>query len=114
MTGGVSEGVAPGRFGLRNAPTSAYALFSPLPFFDPEPGTLGGGRFLDRRAADLEEQARGPFLNPNEMANPDGWDAPEVPDTRNCNELGNLKLSDQEIADLVAFLHTLTDGYLPR
>lgn len=295
MTGGVSEGVVPGRFGLRNAPTAAYALFSPLPFFDPEPGTLVGGQFLDHRAADLEEQARGPFLNPDEMANPDratvvnklrnrpyadrfralygadvftdvdrayvamsraiaayerspefspfsskfdayirgranlspaelrglavfrdplkgnceachlstgdaplftdftndnigvprnltipayagnpalvdrglgailndaqydgrfkvqtlrnvaltapymhngvfttledvvrfyntacapgnpdGWDAPEVPDTRNCNELGNLKLSDQEIADLVAFLHTLTDGYLPR
>lgn len=295
MTGGVSAGVVSGKFGLRNAPTAAYALFSPLPFFDPEAGTLVGGQFLDHRAADLEEQARGPFLNPDEMANPDratvvnklrnrpyadrfralygaeifadvdrayiamsraiaayersaefspfsskfdayirgranlspaelrglavfrdplkgnceachpsrgdaplftdftndnigvprnlnipaymnnpslvdrglgavlndarydgrfkvptlrnvaltapymhngvfttledvvrfyntactpgnpdGWAAPEVPDTRNCTELGDLKLSDQEIADLVAFLHTLTDGYLPR
>ena len=30
-----------------------------------------GGQFLDGRAATLEEQAKGPFLNPLEMANPD-------------------------------------------
>jgi cytochrome c peroxidase len=43
--------------------------------------------------------------------NPDGWDAPEFPDTQNCNELGDLGLSDDEIDALVAFLGTLTDGY---
>lgn len=30
-----------------------------------------GGQFWDGRAATLEEQAKGPFLNPVEMANPD-------------------------------------------
>ena len=30
-----------------------------------------GGQFWDGRAATLEEQAKGPFLNPPEMANPD-------------------------------------------
>lgn len=37
------------------------------------------------------------------------WPAPEVPATVNKDELGNLKLTAQEEADLVAFLKTLTD-----
>lgn len=37
------------------------------------------------------------------------WPAPEVAANVNKDELGNLKLTDQEEADLVAFLKTLTD-----
>ncbi len=37
------------------------------------------------------------------------WPAPEYPDTVNKTELGNLGLTDQEEADIVAFLKTLTD-----
>ena len=36
---------------------------------------------------------------------------PEVPMNVNKDELGNLKLTPQEEADIVAFLKTLTDGY---
>jgi len=36
---------------------------------------------------------------------------PEYPDTINTTELGDLKLTDQEVSDIVAFLKTLTDGY---
>jgi cytochrome c peroxidase len=43
--------------------------------------------------------------------NPDGWADPEVADTRNCKELGDLGLTDNEIDAVVAFLATLTDGY---
>jgi cytochrome c peroxidase len=39
------------------------------------------------------------------------WPAPEVPDTMNDKELGNLGLTDAEEDDLVAFLHTLEDGW---
>ena len=39
------------------------------------------------------------------------WGIPEVPETINKKELGNLKLTNQEIDDLVAFLNTLTDGW---
>jgi len=39
------------------------------------------------------------------------WPAPENPTNLNRKELGNLKLTDQEEGDLVAFLKTLTDGY---
>ncbi len=36
---------------------------------------------------------------------------PEVPETVNTQDMGNLNLSQQEIADIIAFLKTLTDGY---
>lgn len=45
--------------------------------------------------------------------NPDGWDDPEVKENQNCKELGDLGLSDEEIAAIVTFLGTLTDGYNP-
>lgn len=67
----VSKGVLPGRAGNRNAPTAMYASFSPPFHFDEKEELYVGGQFLDGRAATLEEQAKGPFLNPLEMANPD-------------------------------------------
>src|ERR1700720_171836 len=39
------------------------------------------------------------------------WPEPEDPANLNKRQLGNLKLTDQEEDDLVAFLKTLTDGY---
>jgi len=41
------------------------------------------------------------------------WPAPEVSDNINTDELGNLGLTPQEEADIVAFMKTLTDGYVP-
>lgn len=62
----VSEGVIAGRFGTRNAPSAAYAMF--FPTFTLK-GGIQGGQFWDGRAANLTEQAKGPFLNPVEMNN---------------------------------------------
>jgi len=59
-------------FGIRNSPTVSYSAFIPPPRFVPSRrGTqrLIGGLFLDGRASSLEEQAKGPFLNPAEMGN---------------------------------------------
>lgn len=56
--------------GDRNAPTAAYAAFSPA-FHQHKPGIYAGGQFLDGRARDLAEQAGGPPLNPIEMGMPD-------------------------------------------
>ncbi len=42
------------------------------------------------------------------------WPTPEVSRNVNHDELGKLGLSEQEVEDLVAFLHTLTDGYQPN
>jgi cytochrome c peroxidase len=43
-----------------------------------------------------------------------GWAPPEVPETVNHDELGDLGLTDDEVDDIVAFLETLTDGYMLR
>jgi len=67
----VSAGVHADRFGSRNAPSTAYAAYSPAFHFDEEEGLYVGGQFWDGRAATLEEQTQGPLLNPVEMANPD-------------------------------------------
>ena len=39
------------------------------------------------------------------------WPEPEVKENVNKQDFGNLKLSDQDIDDLLAFLETLTDGW---
>ncbi len=42
------------------------------------------------------------------------WPAPEVADNINTDELGNLGLSDQEEDAVVAFMETLSDGYINK
>ena len=39
------------------------------------------------------------------------WPAPEFTDNVNTEELGDLELSPQDEADIVAYLKTFTDGY---
>jgi len=69
----VSDGSNPELFGSLNAPSAGYAAFSPTFFFDEAEGLWVGGQFWNGRAATLEEQAKGPFLNPVEMAMPSRW-----------------------------------------
>ena len=57
------------RRGLRNSPSIRYAHLTPSFHFEPD-GTPVGGFFRDGRAASLADQAHGPFLDANEMANP--------------------------------------------
>lgn len=68
--GAVSLGDDGRSIGTRNAPSAAYARFSPR-FHRRADGRYVGGQFLDGRAADLTEQAMGPPLNPVEMGLPD-------------------------------------------
>ncbi len=56
--------------GGRNAPSAAYAAFSPFFHWDGVEGLYVGGQFWDGRANTLADQAKGPFLNPVEMAMP--------------------------------------------
>lgn len=55
--------------GGRNAPSAAYAAFSPVFGWNDPLGMYLGGQFWDGRAPTLADQAKGPFLNPLEMAN---------------------------------------------
>jgi cytochrome c peroxidase len=66
-----SAGAVKGRFGNRNAPTAAYAAFSPYFHYDSKEQQYAGGQFWDGRAPNLMRQAQGPLLNPLEMNNPD-------------------------------------------
>jgi cytochrome c peroxidase len=50
------------------------------------------------------------FYNTRDI--PGMWDAPEVPETVNFDELGNLGLSGADEDALVAFMMTLSDGYV--
>jgi len=56
--------------GDRNAPTAAYAKFSPSFHLDKKKDEYIGGQFLDGREKDLKGQAGGPPLNPVEMGMP--------------------------------------------
>jgi cytochrome c peroxidase len=67
----VSRGAHSDRYGNRNDLTAAYAAHIPPRTFDETEGHWVGGLFWDGRAASLAEQAKGPPLNPLEMANPD-------------------------------------------
>ncbi len=67
----VSPGSVPGKYGVRNAQTAAYATFSPPFHWSEAAGSYVGGEFWDGRANSLADQAIGPPLNPLEMAMPD-------------------------------------------
>jgi cytochrome c peroxidase len=43
--------------------------------------------------------------------NPEGWAPPEVPNGRECRQVGRLNLTGRDIADLVSFMYALTDGW---
>ncbi len=67
----VSRGVVEGKTGTINTPIVMYTAFIPAFHFNPEEGLFIGGQFLDGRESSLEAQAKKPFLNPDEMNNPD-------------------------------------------
>jgi cytochrome c peroxidase len=67
----VSTGSIESETGNLNAPTIAYASFSPEFHFDETEELYIGGQFWNGRAKNLIEQAGKPLLNPVEMAMPD-------------------------------------------
>ncbi|MGH8261460.1 MAG: cytochrome-c peroxidase, partial [Steroidobacteraceae bacterium] len=76
--------------GFRNAPSLAYASFTPALAIESD-GTARGGFFRDGRASSLAEQAQEPFLTPFEIA--DG-DAAQV--------VGRLEASPATLAKFTA------------
>ena len=112
----VSKGVFPDRFGSRNSPSAAYMAFSPVFHYDPKEELYVGGQFWDGRAPTLAEQAKQPFLNPVEMANPDK--ATVIKDVRNASyvplfkrvygpdSLNNVEQAYDHVADAIAAFET--------
>jgi cytochrome c peroxidase len=108
----VSKGVFPDRFGNRNSPSAAYMAFSPVFHYDPKEELYVGGQFWDGRVATLAEQAKEPFLNVVEMANPDK--ATVIKDVRNAiyaplfkrvygpESLNDVEQAYEHVADAIA------------
>ena len=77
MSGAVYAGSFRQRFGARKPPSSAYATFAPIFYYDATEELYIGGNFWDGRATGARlgnpaaDQALGPFLNPVEQALPD-------------------------------------------
>lgn len=70
VSGAASLGDDGKSIGERNAPTVAYAMFSPDFHYNKEKNEYIGGQFLDGRELNLAGQAGGPPLNPIEMQIP--------------------------------------------
>ena len=65
--GMISAGTGGARFGVRNAPSIAYAANSPPFHYDEALGRYVGGQFWDGRANSLQEQITGPLFADFEM-----------------------------------------------
>jgi cytochrome c peroxidase len=61
---------------------------------------------------DVKPTCRGPYTEAEAVA-AGCWPAPEVAENVNTTELGNLKLTPDDEAAIVAFLKTLSDGHVP-
>ena len=51
------------------------------------------------------------FYNKRDVE-PERWGKTDFPETVNHDDMGDLKLTDQEVDDLVALMHTFTDKNL--
>jgi cytochrome c peroxidase len=61
---------------------------------------------------DVKLECPGPYTEAQALAG-DCWPPPEVAENVNTDELGDLGLTPEEEAAIVAFLKTLSDGYVP-
>jgi cytochrome c peroxidase len=62
---------------------------------------------------DVKPTCADPFTTEAKALRQGCWPAAEVVETVNKTDMGHLGLSEQEVDDLVAFLGTLTDGWVP-
>ena len=81
---------------------------------------MHNGYFTELRAAvdfynsrDVKPACRGEFVSDRAAWRQRCWPVPEVAANVNRDELGKLELDERDIDDLVAFLHTLSDGWRP-
>ncbi|MBT1072594.1 cytochrome-c peroxidase [Pelotalea chapellei] len=90
--------------GKHKVPTLRNLDLRPSPSFTKTYGHNGTFKSLEQIVT---------FYNQRNAMIAQGQIVPEVPANINETELGNLGLTAQEEADLVAFLRTLNDGYKP-
>jgi cytochrome c peroxidase len=62
---------------------------------------------------DVISECPDPFTTAKDALAQDCWPVPEIEENVNTDELGNLDLSPEQEAAIVAFMKTLSDGYTP-
>ena len=97
-------GFATENYGKHKVPTLRNVAKAPSPAFPK--AYMHNGVFKS-----LKEVVH--FYNTRDVEEED-WPPAEVPFNVNTDELGDLGLTDQEEDAIVAFMETLSDGYIPK
>ncbi|MGZ3461828.1 MAG: cytochrome C, partial [Archangium sp.] len=105
---------ARGNLGLHKVPTLRNVDRRPRPDFVKAYGHNGYFKSLESIVHFYNTRDVLPVCLPQSPGTPgaDCWPPPEVGLNVNTSELGNLGLTEQEEAALVAFLRTLSDGFI--
>jgi cytochrome c peroxidase len=117
MNAGYSEEVYEAEWGKHKVPTLRNVDMRPGEDFVKAYGHNGYFKTLEGivhfyNTRDVKPVCPGLYTESEALA-ADCWPAPEVAENVNSDELGDLGLTPQEEADIVAFLKTLSDGFVP-
>ena len=106
---------APGTYGAQKVPTLRNVDRRPAPDFVKAYGHNGFFKSLKQTVHFYNTRDVLPRCPPDFAGTPGDtcWPAPEVALNVNTVELGDLKLTDADEDDVVAFLKTLSDGWTP-
>lgn len=114
---GYPEDVYQAEWGKQKVPTLRNVDLRPSPDFVKAYGHNGYFKTLEGivhfyNTRDVKDVCPGPYTEAEALA-ADCWPAPEVAANVNTSELGDLGLTPEEEDAIVAFLKTLSDGYMP-
>lgn len=114
---GYPEDVYEEEWGKQKVPTLRNVDLRPSPDFVKAYGHNGYFKTLEGivhfyNTRDVKPVCPGDYTEEEALA-ADCWPPPEVAENVNTSELGDLGLTPEDEANLVAFLKTLSDGYVP-
>ena len=117
MNASYDEDVYEAEWGKHKVPTLRNVDLRPDPEFVKAYGHNGYFKTLEGivhfyNTRDVKPTCPGPYTEAEALA-ANCWPEPEVAENVNTAELGNLGLTPDEEAAIVAFLRTLNDGYIP-
>jgi cytochrome c peroxidase len=117
MSAGYPEEVYESEWGKQKVPTLRNVDLRPYEAFVKAYGHNGYFKTIEGivhfyNTRDVKDECPGDYTEAESLA-ADCWPAPEVADNVNTDELGDLGLTPDEEAAIVAFLKTLSDGFVP-
>jgi cytochrome c peroxidase len=117
MNAGYPEDVYLAEWGKHKVPTLRNVDLRPNEDFVKAYGHNGYFKTLEGivhfyNTRDVKPECPGPYTEEQALA-ADCWPPPEVASNVNDDELGDLGLTPEEEAAIVAFLKALSDGYVP-